>query len=406
MVDTITRSTNDQRNASQKSLSDRIRPHLDTIAARAAETEAARSVPRENIDLIRDAGFVRAFVPVERGGDERDLWDFCDGVRTVTKACPSTGWVTGVLNVHQAAICQWDRSVQDEVFAGGADTVICSSGSPVMKATLVDGGMVVSGRGRWSSGCEHAEWAMVGAKVPDVSDKQFPERNYRPFLFMVHRSEYEIDDTWRATCMAGSGSHDLVFDNVFVPTRRAEEVIAMNFNRGRGAGSVDNWISRIPFSLLFSIFFPAVALGCADGMVEEYVTRQRSRKTVMTGAPGILNSASHMWLAESVHELESLTAYYHQLLDSMQEFGSSEEPLTERKFNEMLHPLPFITSRAVRIVERLFEAAGASAILTSNPMQRYWRDVHACRLHFGQDYDTSRLLHGRYLMGLSPTPDL
>ena len=126
----------------------------------------------------------------------------------------------------------------------------------------------------------------------------------------------------------------------------------------------------------------------------------------MTGAPGILNSASHMWLAESVHELESLTAYYHQLLDSMQEFGSSEEPLTERKFNEMLHPLPFITSRAVRIVERLFEAAGASAILTSNPMQRYWRDVHACRLHFGQDYDTSRLLHGRYLMGLSPTPDL
>jgi alkylation response protein AidB-like acyl-CoA dehydrogenase len=100
-------------------LSDRIRPHLETIAARAAETEAARSVPRENIDLIRDAGFVRAFVPIERGGDERDLWDFCDGVRAVTKAFPSTGWVTGVLNVHQAAISQWDRSVQDEVFAGG-----------------------------------------------------------------------------------------------------------------------------------------------------------------------------------------------------------------------------------------------------------------------------------------------
>ena len=176
---------------------------------------------------------------------------------------------------------------------------------------------------------------------------------------MVHRSEYEIDDTWRASCMAGSGSHDLVFDNVFVPTRRAEEVIAMNFNRGRGAGSVDNWISRIPFSLLFSIFFPAVALGCADGMVEEYVTRQRSRKTVMTGAPGILNSASHMWLAESVHELESLTAYYHQLLDSMQEFGSSEEPLTERKFNEMLHPLPFITSRAVRIVRAPLRGCGS-----------------------------------------------
>ena len=62
----------------------------------------------------------------------------------------------------------------------------------------------------------------------------------------------------------------------------------MNFNRGRGDRSVGNWISRIPFSLLFSIFFPAVALGCADGMVEEYVTRQRSRKNSDDGGPGDL----------------------------------------------------------------------------------------------------------------------
>ena len=179
-------------------------------------------------------------MPAEWGGDERDLWDFCDGVRTVTKACPSTGWVTGVLNVHQAAICHCDRSVQEEIFATGPDTVICSSGSPAMKAKLVDGGMVVTGRGRWSSGCEHAEWAMVGANVPDVSDAKFPERNRRPFLFMVHRSQYQIDDTWYATCMRGSGSHDLLFNDLFVPNRRAEEVTAMVFNRSRGAGTIDN----------------------------------------------------------------------------------------------------------------------------------------------------------------------
>jgi alkylation response protein AidB-like acyl-CoA dehydrogenase len=406
MVQTISRSVNGRGTALGETLSDRVRPHLDAIASLAAQTEAARSVPPENVEIIRNAGFVRAFVPAERGGDERDLWDFCDGVRTVTKACPSTGWVAGVLNVHQAAIGLWEPSVQDEVFATGPDTIICSSGSPAMKAKLVDGGFVVSGRGRWSSGCEHAEWAMVGAHVPDVSDKQFPERNYRPYLFMVHRSQYEIDDTWHATCMSGSGSHDLVFDNLFVPNRRAEEVMAMNFGRSRGAGSVDNWISRIPFALIFGTFFAAVALGCADGMVEEYTKRQRSRKSVMTGAQGILNAASHMRLAESVHELESLTTYYKQLCDSMQEFGMTGEKLTEAKFNAMQHSFPFVTERAMAIVERLFQAAGASAILTSNPMQRYWRDVHACRLHFGQDYDVSRLQHGRHLIGLAPTPDL
>ena len=49
MVDTITRSTNDQRNASQKSLSDRIRPHLDAIAARAdGDGSCSLRSPREH----------------------------------------------------------------------------------------------------------------------------------------------------------------------------------------------------------------------------------------------------------------------------------------------------------------------------------------------------------------------
>ena len=388
-----------------ETLSDRVRPYLDEIASRADQTEAARSVPRENIEIIRNAGFVRAFVPKEHGGDERDLWDFLDGVRAVSKACPSTGWVTGVMNVHQIAICNWAKSMQEEVFATGPDTLIASSGTPAMKATLVDGGFVVSGRGRWSSGCQHAEWVMVGAGVPDLADTQFPRRNYRPHLFLAHRSQFTIEETWRAMSMRGSGSNDLLFDNLFVPTIRAEEVIGMVFNRSRGAGTVDNWGSRVPFALSFASFFAAVALGCADGMLEEYTRRTRTRKHVMTGVSGIVHPASHMRLAESVHELESLTAYYKELANAMQAFGESGKPLDETTYNNMLHRFPFVTARVVAVVNRLWEGAGASAIFESNPMQRYWRDVQACRLHFGQDYDSNRLQHGRALLGIPPSPD-
>ena len=126
----------------------------------------------------------------------------------------------------------------------------------------------------------------------------------------------------------------------------------------------------------------------------------------MTNAPGALNAASQMRLAESVHELDSLTAYYRQLADSMQRFGESGEPYTEEQFNAMLHAFPFVTTRAVAVINRLWEGAGSSAIFESNPMQRYWRDAQACRLHFGSDYDANRIQHGRYLLGLPPTPDL
>jgi len=403
---TITDVRPDLTTSAGATLSDRIRPHLPAIAARTVETEKARSAPPENIELLVRAGFARALAPAAVGGDEIDLWDFCDGVRTVTKACPATGWLSGVLMVHPAVIGQYEPSVQQEVWAKGIDTVICSSGSPIMRAKLADGGIVVSGRGRWSSGCQHAEWAMVGAKVPDLSDSQYPERNPRNVLFMVHKDDYTIDDTWYSEAMSGSGSNDLVFDNLFVPRRRIEEVTAMTFGYSRGAGTIDSWINRVPFPLIFSVFFPAIALGCADGMIEEFIKRQRTRKSVMSGAAGILHPAGQMRLAESVHEIESLTAYLRQVLDQIQEFGMTSQRLTEAKFHEMQHKLPFITHRAVGVVQRLFEGAGASAVLSSNPLQRYWRDAHAARLHFGSDYDSSMVMHGRNILGLGMTPDL
>lgn len=402
----VAETVNLPRSAPRESLSDRIRPHLVAIAKRAAATEAARMVPAENIAIIREAGFVRALLPAALGGDERDLSDYCEGVRTLTQSCPSTGWVAGVLNVHPAALCHFDVSVQKEVLATGVDTISCSSGSPQMKAKLAEGGIVVSGRGRFSSGCDHAEWALVGVRVPDPSDSQYPQRRYREYLFMAHRSEYVIDDTWYSAGMRGTGSKDLIFNELFVPYRRMERMDAVYFNYSHGAGTVDSWIARIPFPLLFGVFLPAVALGCADGMIAEFTKRQRTRKNAYTNAQGILNPAGYMRLAESVHELESLTTYYRHLLDSMQRHGERAGRLTEDQAHEMQSKFPFVTTRAVHVIDRLFEAAGASAMADFNPMQRYWRDGHTARLHLGSDYDLTLQHHGRHMLGLMPTPDL
>lgn len=392
--------------APRSSLSDNVRPHLDAIAKRAAATEAARMVPKENIDIIRDAGFVRALVPAQCGGDERDIADYCDGIRTLAKACPSTAWVTGVLNVHPAGIGHFSKAVQEEVWSTGVDTIISSSGSPSIKATLAEGGIIVNGKGRWSSGCDHAAWALVGVKVPDPSNRHYPEHRYNDWMFLAPRSDYTIDDTWYSTGMRGSGSKDLVFDNLFVPYSRMERMDAIMFGYTHGAGTVDSWITRVPFPPLFGVFLPAIALGCADGMITEFQKRQKSRKNAYTGAQGLLNPAGHMRYAESVHELESLTVYYQHLLAQLQAFGERSERLNEAKFMDLQSKFPFVTHRAVNVIDRLFEGAGSSAIADFNPMQRYWRDGHTARLHTGSDYDLSLQTHGRSMLGLMMSPDL
>jgi alkylation response protein AidB-like acyl-CoA dehydrogenase len=393
------------KSAARETLSERLQPYLAEIAKRAAATEAARQVPKENIEIIKKVGFTRALVPKVLGGDERDLWDYCEGVRTLVKACPSTGWVTGVTNVHQAGLTLFDKSVQEEVLGSGLDNIICSSGSPAMKAKLVDGGMIVTGKGRWASGCDHAEWALIGVKVPDLSDSQYPERRYREYMFLAHKSDYTIEDSWYSTGMRGSGSKDLVFDNYFVPSHKMERMDSLTLGFSRGVGTVDSWIARVPFALLFATFLPAVGLGCADGMVEEYTKRQKVRKNAYTGAQGILNPAGYMRLAESKHELDSLSVYYRHLLDEMQQFGERGDKLTESKFFDM-QKFPFIATRATNVIDRLFEGAGSSAIADFNNMQRYWRDGHTARLHQGMDYDFVLQHYGRFLMGLMPTPDL
>src|SRR5579872_6906849 len=115
--------------AMPETLSERLQPYLAGIAKRAPAIEAARMVSAENIDIIREVGFCRAMVPAQFGGDQRDLWDYCSGVRTLSKACPSTGWVAGVLNVHPSGVCHFPAATRDAIWATGPDTIICSSGS-------------------------------------------------------------------------------------------------------------------------------------------------------------------------------------------------------------------------------------------------------------------------------------
>ncbi len=223
---------------------------------------------------------------------------------------------------------------------------------------------------------------------------------------MAHKSEYTIDDTWYSKSMAGSGSNDLVFDNVFVSNERLETLDAINFGYAGGTGSIDNWSTRVPMAALFGSFLPAIALGCADGMIDEFIQRQRVRKNAYTKAQGIKNPAGHMRLAESVHEIESLGVYYKHLAEEMQTYGENSERLNEAKFHSLVQRFPFITDRALQVVERLFVGAGSSALATFNPMQRYWRDAHAARMHTGSDYDLNRQWHGRNILGMPGTPDL
>ena len=82
----------------------------------------------------------------------------------------------------------------------------------------MDGGIRLSGRFGWSSGCDHTEWAIVGVNRPQADGSK------AYCLAVLPRQDYTIDDDWDSAGMQGSGSKTLVLDRVFIPDYRIQPI--------------------------------------------------------------------------------------------------------------------------------------------------------------------------------------
>ena len=194
-----------------------VRDLLPSIREQASRTDETRRVCVETIAELRDAGVFRMLQPRRYGGLESDPVRFYEIVRAISAVCGSTGWVTSVLGVHPWQLGVFPEAAQDEVWGDDPDVLVSSAYAPVGRLTAVDGGFRLSG-GRWSfsSGCDHARWALLGAMLVGADGK--------PVDFMtvlVPGSDYEVEDVWDTVGLRGTGSNDIVVGEVFVPAHRA-----------------------------------------------------------------------------------------------------------------------------------------------------------------------------------------
>ena len=58
------------------------------------------------------------------------------------------------------------------------------------------------------------------------------------------------------------------------------------------------------------------------------------------------------------------------------------------------------SQRAISAIDRLFEAAGATALQTETALQRFWCDAHAGRVHAANDAERAYVMFGNQEFGL------
>ena len=112
----------------------------------------------------------------------------------------------GLRRSRRSPVAYGPRAVHD-IWADDDTTRLCSS--LVGRAELVEGGVKPTGDWRFSSGCDHAKWALLGAVV-----RTEPGETPDIRLFMVPHTEYQISDTWFVSGLCATGSQDILVNGL------------------------------------------------------------------------------------------------------------------------------------------------------------------------------------------------
>ncbi|WP_405149478.1 flavin-dependent monooxygenase [Nocardia salmonicida] len=379
-------------------VTERVEALLPTLRERAQEAEDLRRIPEESMKALQETGFFRLLQPKQWGGHAADPVVFYDTVRKIASACGSTGWVAGIIGVHNWHLALFDQQAQRDVWGEDTDVRISSSYAPMGAGQAVDGGYIVRGSWAWSSGSDHATWAVLGGPVI---------KNGKPVdfgSFLIPRSDYRIDDVWNVVGLRGTGSNTVVVEDVFVPSHRFLSFRAMSEGRAPGLEQNTDPVFKMPWGTIHPTTISTPIVGMGYGAYEAHVEHQGKRvRAAFAGENAKDDPFAKVRVAEAASDID---AAWRQLSGNVAEeyallLAGEEVPfdLRVRARRDQVRS----TGRVIASIDKLFESSGATALANGTPLQRFWRDAHAGRVHAANDPERAYVMYGTHEFGLPVT---
>jgi hypothetical protein len=156
-------------------------------------------------------------------------------IEELSIADASTRWcaMIGVDGGYMTAYI--DQAIAREMYPD-IDSVTAITFAPPGKAVKTKNGFIAKGRWPFGSGCQHATWlighfVVFDGDAPCLLPNGLPETRFG----LVPKEEAEILDTWTSNGLRGSGSHDWMVKDRFIPEERTFDLAAPINYRGRTA---------------------------------------------------------------------------------------------------------------------------------------------------------------------------
>lgn len=374
------------------SLVQRARRIAPIVAEHAARNDRERVVASESVQAMIDCGLTRALQPARYGGEEAHPADFVEAVIEISKSCTSTGWILMLLGVHSWEVSHMTEQLQDELFADDPTTLLSSSYAPHGTATPVEGGYLLDGSWKSSSGVTHAQWAILGASV---------EVDGRPVMhnFVAPLSEAEVIDDWHVLGMRGTGSRSVALSGVFVPSHRVLDRQILLAQVGPGLRRNSGPSYRVPQGYLYNLVAGAPAIGAGWAFYTEYVAQLKKFTRRFDNAK----------LSEDRVELLRMNDVRVRLQDQQDTvLGVLREGFRLAERNEVpddltaargIYDAARTAEAALNVPQQLMPSMSASVVHEQNPLSRIYRDLIVARQHFTQNTDFAAATAANLEMG-------
>lgn len=366
---------------------------VESLRETDARSEQARRLSDEAVALLHQAGLTRIVSPSAYGGYQQSPRALIEAERTIAHASPAASWVLMVCSAHSFIAGRMSRPCQDEVF--GTDPGMLIPGVPSSQGTAksVDGGFVLEGRWPFASGVDHGDWVMVGTRgIRNEAGEPTPG-----MLVVLPKADIAIDDTWYTLGMRGTGSKDIVLDNVFVPEHRAVKVSEAFLGT---VPDVEIPLYRLPIGATLATMLLGSVVGMSERGLQLFIEATRARRDAYSREEKVHSVGLQRRVAESAAEIEHAWTLAQRNCDLLEAAMDHPPPMATPARAQVRWNAAYAAELCRRAADRLFAGAGSRAAFDSNNLQTVFRNINTATHHAMLDFDSTLELQGKVLLGV------
>ncbi len=379
-------------------LIERAKALAPKLAAQAQQADREGRVRPEIIAEVAKAGLYRVLQPKRWGGYELDPRVFYTIQMILAGGCMSTAWMYGVVGVHPWQLALFPEQAQQDVWAEDNGKLIASTYMPTGQATKVEGGYRFSGRWGFSTGVEHCDWIFLGGLLPKKDGSGQLEHT----TFLLPKSDFRVEENWDVLGLRGTGSHDIIVEDVFVPEHRTQRTNDHSDAGCPGRQTNPGWLYRIPFTQVFQRAVSSACIGALDGAIE--VFRQRASSHVgKHGNKMAEDINAQQAVTEAMMGTDQLKLVLFRNYARIVHCAKTGDvmPLEERLMQRA--QAATVPKLCGELINELMRACAAAGTYKTNPIERVFRDIHQGRGHIANNTDAYVRAHGALMLGIPNT---